>query len=231
MWNATLITANSPISFILLALSNYANISKQYLRDVKTVPSPAACPWYSFRPSSHAVSLHTQVWAPEARGSNRHPLRSSRLSSGLESRMGCHVWSVFVFWWNNLLVHKLRETDCLKHHQKGRCLETSRHPDSFHAQTYVDSAGKCSPWLRFGDLYSHEPSDCQRHVGICICAFLRCSFSYFCRYSVFKYASIALVSVGIFICTFMSAKQVVRICSQMISIHYLPWGPRYLLMI
>uniref|UniRef100_A0A8C4MEW1 Solute carrier family 35 member B4 n=1 Tax=Equus asinus asinus TaxID=83772 RepID=A0A8C4MEW1_EQUAS len=32
--------------------------------------------------------------------------------------------------------------------------------------------------------------------------------SYFCRYSIFKYTSIALVSVGIFICTFMSAKQV-----------------------
>uniref|UniRef100_A0A2K6RVA2 Solute carrier family 35 member B4 n=1 Tax=Rhinopithecus roxellana TaxID=61622 RepID=A0A2K6RVA2_RHIRO len=30
------------------------------------------------------------------------------------------------------------------------------------------------------------------------------------RYSIFKYTSIALVSVGIFICTFMSAKQVVR---------------------
>ncbi|XP_036184537.1 UDP-xylose and UDP-N-acetylglucosamine transporter-like isoform X2 [Myotis myotis] len=35
-----------------------------------------------------------------------------------------------------------------------------------------------------------------------------CSCSYFCRYSIFKYASIALVSVGIFICTSMSAKQV-----------------------
>uniref|UniRef100_G1NUF2 Solute carrier family 35 member B4 n=1 Tax=Myotis lucifugus TaxID=59463 RepID=G1NUF2_MYOLU len=44
------------------------------------------------------------------------------------------------------------------------------------------------------------------------------------RYSIFKYASIALVSVGIFICTSMSAKQVVRIGSQIISIHCLPWG-------
>lgn len=34
--------------------------------------------------------------------------------------------------------------------------------------------------------------------------------SLFYRYSMFKYTSIALVSAGIFICTFMSAKQVVR---------------------
>uniref|UniRef100_A0A8C7C8T1 Solute carrier family 35 member B4 n=2 Tax=Mustelinae TaxID=169418 RepID=A0A8C7C8T1_NEOVI len=44
-------------------------------------------------------------------------------------------------------------------------------------------------------------------IRICACL-LRCSRSCFRRYSIFKYTSIALVSVGIFICTFMSAKQV-----------------------
>lgn len=115
----------------------------------------------------------------------------------------------------------------LGHRQKGCGLETSQYPDPFTHR------------LRWTLLRS-DPLD---HVLV-ICTFVNhtllsascgnsylCSFYYFCRYSIFKYTSIALVSVGIFVCTFMSAKQVVRVCSQMISIHSSPGMPRYLLMI
>lgn len=174
------------------------------------------------------VCLHTQVWAPWRQEKHDDSEALTQAFIGFfESRMEGHVWSLFFFFFFPDETISSQTINC---HQESVLYNILPAPRFFHTQTHTDSAGKWPSQLYFGNLYSSGSSDCKHHVEISVFAFLRRSCSYFCRYSIFKYTSIALVSVGIFICTFMSAKQVVSISSPIIYIHALPWGPRYLLM-
>lgn len=177
------------------------------------------------------VCLHTQVWAPwrqEKHDDSVTVKRWVRLSLGfLRAEWKVMSGRSFFFFFFPDETISSQTINC---HQESVLYNILPAPRFFHTQTHTDSAGKWPSQLYFGNLYSSGSSDCKHHVEISVFAFLRRSCSYFCRYSIFKYTSIALVSVGIFICTFMSAKQVVSISSPIIYIHALPWGPRYLLM-
>lgn len=117
------------------------------------------------------------------------------LTSGELSSVSCDIWYMYVFWFS-LLFQFLITTYWLT-------LLTLQ----------WDCRGLC---------LNHRLPNCKSPSVV---SSPKAFLSLFYRYSMFKYTSIALVSAGIFICTFMSAKQVVRFSFRSFVVSTCHWAP------
>lgn len=139
----------------------------------------------------NSVCMKTQFWAfrPGKAQILVKPGRVELLVFAEQNAASCDIGCVSVFWFCFLFHFLIKQ--------------------SAGQQLLKTTTGEYPPVILKSFVLELHTSRWQ--IPLDVVSFPKVSCPYFFRYSMFKYTSIALVSAGIFICTFMSAKQVVRI--------------------